>query len=208
MQVVFEFDDEFDGLAQTVHDEFLSTEGFHLGDLEAFFLLGEFGENVLLLALELDLFNSGFLLLFGCENLRKETLLSVRLGSSRDDFDDTLSDFFLEAVILDQHVFVDFLQIANLQSCVSKLVGRRVVNTTTKQCKIGVLLCHPNPPDKLRRADAPKKSLSPWCSFARPVLKVHASSSQEAKSTPKSAHSSNSKVSGRRWRRGSCDMAL
>ena len=40
---------------------------------------------------------------------------------------------------------------------------RGVVNSSTQQRKIGVLLCHPNPPDRLRRADTPKKSLSPCC---------------------------------------------
>ena len=198
MQVVFELDDEFDGLAEAVHDEFLGTEGFDLGDLEAFFLLSEFGEDVLLLALEFHLFNTRFLLLFRSEDFGKEAFLAVRLRSCGDDFNDTLGDFFLEAVILDQHGFVDFLQIANFQTRISELVGRGIVNTSAEQCKIGVLLCHTNPPDKLRRADTPKKSLSPNRSFMRPVLKVHASSSQDAKSTPKSAHSSNSKVSGRR----------
>ena len=69
MKVVFEFDNQFNRFAKSVHDEFLSTEGFHLGDFEAFFLLGKFGKNVLLFSLELDLFNTGFLLFLGGKDL-------------------------------------------------------------------------------------------------------------------------------------------
>ena len=198
VEVVLKFDDEFNGFAQSVHDEFLGSERFDLGDLQALFLFCKFGEHVLLLALELDFLNAGLLFLFGCEDLGKETFLAVRLRTCRDDLNDTLGDFFLQPVVFHEHGLVDFLQIANLQTGVSELVGRGVVDTTTEQCKIGVLLCHPSPSDKLRRADTPKKSLSPACSIEPPDLKVHASSSHDAKSTPKSAHSSNSKVSGRR----------
>ena len=207
VKVVFEFNDEFHRFAESVHDEFLGSEGLDLGDLQAFLLLGQFSEDVLLLALELHLFNAGFLLLFGSENLGEEPFLSVGLRSCTDDFNDTLSDFLLESVVLNEHVLVDFLQIANFQSRIGELVGRGIVNTSAEQCKIGVLLCHPNPPDKLRRADTPKKSLSPNRSCMRPVLKIQASSSQEAKSTPKSAHSSSSIVSGRRCSRGSRSKA-
>ena len=206
MQVVLEFHDEFHRLSEAVHDEFLSAEGFDLGDLEAFLLFGQFGEDVLLLALEFHLLDARFLLLLGSEDLGKEALFAVRLGSSGDDFNDTLGDFFLQPVVFHEHGFVDFFQIANLQSGVGELVGRGVVDTTAKQCKIGVLLCHPIPSDKLRPADAPKKSLSPPCSCQPPDLKAHASSSHEAKSTPRSAHSSSSKVSGRRCSRGSCSI--
>ena len=85
VKIVFQLDDEFNGLAKAVHDELLRSKGFDLGDLEALFLLGKFGENVLLLALELDLFNARFLFLFGSEDLGKETLLTVGLRSCGDD---------------------------------------------------------------------------------------------------------------------------
>ena len=171
-------------------------------------MLGKFGQNVLLLALEFHLLNAGFLLAFRCENLGKKTLLSVGLWARGDDFNDTLSDFLFQPVVLDEHVLVEFLEVADFQSGVGELVGRGIVNTSAKQCKIGVLLCHPIPPDKLRRADTPKKSLSPRRSTVQPLLRVQASSSQEAKSTPNSAHSSNSKVSGRRSMRGSFCIAV
>ena len=85
MKVVFEFDNQFHCLAQTVHHQLLGTEGFDLCNLEPFFLLSEFGENIFLLALEFDFFNFGFLLFLGGENLRQIALFSVTLRSGCDD---------------------------------------------------------------------------------------------------------------------------
>ena len=163
VKVVFKFHDEFNRFYKSVHDELLGSKGLDLGDFEALFLLSKLCEDVLLLSLKFDFLNTRLLLLFRSENFGEKTLFTVGLGTSRDDFNNTLSDFFLQAVVLNEHGFVNLLQIADFQTSVGQLVGRGVVNSSTQQRKIGVLLCHPNPPDKLRRADTPKKSLSPFC---------------------------------------------
>ena len=85
VKVVLEFNNQFNCLTQAVNHQFLSTEGLDLGNLEPFFLLSEFSENVLLLALEFDFFNLGFLLFLWCENLRQIALFSVTLRSGCDD---------------------------------------------------------------------------------------------------------------------------
>ena len=74
VEVVLEFDDEFNGFAQSVHDEFLGSK-LDLGDLQAFLLFGQFGEDVLLLALELDFLNAGFLFLSGARTLERKRSL-------------------------------------------------------------------------------------------------------------------------------------
>ena len=131
VQVVFQFHDEFNGFSKPVHDEFLRSESLDLGDLESLFLFGQFSEDVLLFSLELYFFNARFLFLFRRQDLRQEPFLTVRLWSGRDDFNDALSDFLFQTVILDEHVLVDLLQIANLQARIGELVGRGVVNTAS-----------------------------------------------------------------------------
>ena len=132
VKVVFKFNNEFNGLTKSVHDEFLSSKSFNFGDFEPLFLFSKLCEDILLLSLKFDLLNTRFLLLFRCENFGEEPLFSVGLWASSDDFNNALSDFFFETIVLNEHGFVDLLQITDFQTSVSQLVGRGVVNSSTQ----------------------------------------------------------------------------
>ena len=116
LEVVLELHDEFHGLAEPVHDQLLRTEGFDLGDLEPFFLFGQFCEHVPALALETDFLDLAFLLAFRSQDLREKTLFPVGPGSGLDDFKHTVCDVGLQPVVFDEHGLVDLLQVADFEA--------------------------------------------------------------------------------------------
>ena len=103
LEVVLELDDEFHGFTEPVHDQLLCSEGFDLGDFEAFLLFCQFREHVSALALETDFLDLAFLLAFRGQDLGEEALFAVRLRPCLDDFKDAVGDVGLEAVVFDQH---------------------------------------------------------------------------------------------------------
>ncbi len=116
LEVVLEFDDEFHGFAEPIHDQLLRTEGFDLGNLEPFFLFGQFREHVPAFTLETDFLDLAFLFAFRSQDFREETLFAVGPGPGLDDFKHTVCDVGLKPVVFDEHGLVDLLQVTDFEA--------------------------------------------------------------------------------------------